>query len=72
MPQTALLQDLIANLDLHLPWLLPVMEAIELTVPSPVRLVICLALMGWLAVIKQRSATSTGGLQRVTTTRSST
>lgn len=56
MTQITLLQNLIANVDLYLPRLLPALEAIELTVPSTVRLLICVLLTVWLAVLKQRHA----------------
>ena len=49
-------QDLIAGLDLSLPWLLPALEAVEQTVPSPVRLLACVPLLVWLVVLRRRHA----------------
>ena len=66
MPQITLLQDLIANLDLYLPWLLPTLEAIELTIPSTARLLICVPLMTWLIVLRHRhSAAAVSRFHRV-------
>lgn len=56
-----LFQDLVANLDVYLPWLLPSLEAIEQLVPSSGRLLICVPLMIWLAVLRQRSALAAAG-----------
>ena len=50
------MQDLIAGLDLSLPWLLPALEAIEQTVPAPVRLLACVPLLVWLTVLRRRHA----------------
>ena len=58
MPQITLLQDLVASLDRYLPWLLPTLEAIEGTVPVTVRLVICVPLLIWLALLRHRQAAS--------------
>ena len=58
MPQFTLIQDLVAKIDLYLPWLLPTLEAIELTIPSTVRLLICVPLMVWLVALRQRHAAS--------------
>ncbi len=50
-----LFQDLVANLDVYLPWLLPSLEAIEQLVPASGRLLICVPLVVWLGVLRQRS-----------------
>ena len=56
MTQITSVQDLIANLDLYLPWLLPALETIEQTVPTTVRIVIGVLLTACLAVLRQRHA----------------
>ncbi|MCP3960797.1 MAG: hypothetical protein GY719_23380 [bacterium] len=65
MTQIAILQDLVTSLDLYLPWLLPTLETIELAVPSTARLLICVPLIAWFAVLRQRHATSPAQLHRV-------
>ena len=50
------MQDLVAGLDLSLPWLLPTLEAIELVFPLPVRLLACVPLLVWLTVLRRRHA----------------
>ncbi len=61
---TQILQDLIARLDLYLPWLLPTLETVEQTVPAVVRVTICALLVVWFALLRQRNATSAGHLHR--------
>ena len=56
MTQITPIQDLIAGLDLSLPWLLPTLETIELTVPSTVRLLLSVPLLIWFVVLRQRHA----------------
>ncbi len=52
MTEITALQDLIATLDLDLPWLLPALEAFETAVPAPLRLLVCGLPLAWLAVLK--------------------
>ncbi len=56
MTEITALQDLIATLDLDLPWLLPALEAFEAAVPAPVRLLVCGLLLAWLAALRVKSA----------------
>ncbi len=56
MTQISPIQDIIATLDLDLPWLLPTLEAIEQTVPPTVRLLVCGLLLAWLTVLRIRNA----------------
>ncbi len=56
MTNFTFLQDLIANLDLYLPWLLPALESVEQALPSAARLPICIPLIVWLAFLRQRNA----------------
>ncbi len=58
-------QDLVASLDLHFPWLLPVLEGIEHAVPAPVRLLICGSLTLWIIFLRKRHAATTSGLHLV-------
>ncbi len=63
---THLVQDLAASLDVHLPWLLPILEGIELMVPAPVRLLICGSLMLWMVFLRKRhAAVAAGGLHQL-------
>ncbi len=63
---THFFQDLVASLDLQFPWLLPVLEGIEHTVPAPVRLLICGSLMLWMAFLRRRHAAgAASGLHHV-------
>ncbi len=59
MNQINFFQDVAASLDHYLPWLLPVLEGIEHTVPVPARLLICGSLMVWMAFLRRRHAAST-------------
>ncbi len=66
MTQSTLIQELIASLDLYLPWLLPALETVEQTVPATVRFPIGVLLMVWVAVLRQRDpASAAGHLHRV-------
>ena len=64
MPQITFLQDLVAHLDLSLPWLLPALEAIELAVPSTVRLLISVPLLAGLVLLRQRHSAVTSRFDR--------
>lgn len=57
---TDFFQTLAATLDLYLPWLLPTLETIELAAPAPVRVVICGALIGLLALRHRQAAAGAG------------
>ena len=48
------LQDLMANLELSLPWLLPSLEAVERTVPVSVRLLFFVPMLASWLVLRQR------------------
>ena len=65
MTQSTLIQDLIAKLDLYLPWLLPALETVEHTAPSTVRLALCAVLMVWFAVLRRDSAIAGGGVHHL-------
>ena len=65
MSQITIFEDLFASLDLYLPWLLPTLETIELTFPATSRLLICVPLVVWFAVLRQRHATAPTQLHRV-------
>ena len=56
MTQINSIQNFIADLDMVLPWLLPVLETIDRTVPPPARLLICIPLLVWFAVLRHRHA----------------
>ncbi len=53
---TQILQDFIARMDMSLPWLLPILETLEQTVPSTARLTMCAALMVGFAFLRHRNA----------------
>ena len=64
---TQILQDLVAKMDLLLPWLLPALESIEQTFPSTARISICVVLMAGLAFLRHRNlATAASNLHRAT------
>ncbi len=50
------LQDLIAKLDLYLPWLLPALETFEETIPATARVALCALLTVWFVMRRQRHA----------------
>ena len=54
--QTRFLEDLVAKLELGMPWLLPALEALEQTVPWPTRLLLCVPLMAALGLLRMRRA----------------
>ena len=49
------LQDILTVLDEILPWLLPSLEAVEHSFPTPARLLVCLPLMACLILMRQRA-----------------
>ncbi len=50
------LENLIVSLDMHLPWLLPSLEALEQAFPSAIRILACVPLATWLVYSRQRQA----------------
>ena len=59
---TQILQDLIARMDLYLPWLLPALETAEQTAPLAVRIPLCALLVAWFFVLRQRHSASASQL----------
>ena len=53
----AFFQDLIARMDLSLPWLLPALETFDQVAPPTTRVVLCALLMAWLVMLRQRNGT---------------
>ncbi|MEE8522949.1 MAG: hypothetical protein V3T72_03375 [Thermoanaerobaculia bacterium] len=54
------MQDILTVLDQYLPWLLPSMESIESAFPIQSRLLVCVLLVFWLVVMRQRAGAGTG------------
>ncbi len=65
MNQINFFQDLIASLDLNLPWLLPILEGFEHTVPATMRILLCGSLMVWMVLRRRTAAAAAGGLHQV-------
>ncbi len=65
MTQSMLIQDLIARLDLLLPWLLPTLETLEQAAPTTVRLPICAILTVWFAILRHRDSAAANQAHRV-------